>query len=77
MRKQKSHDRNIIADTKLREEGGGGGLAATLFPHAMDYLAETEAEKTGKKSEFEPGKKSGKGKEASVLVLLLTILLFY
>lgn len=47
--RKKSHERNIIADTKVREEGGGEGLAATPFPHAMDCLAEREAEKPGKK----------------------------
>lgn len=41
--RKKSHERNVV-----RKEGGGGGLAASPFPHAMDCLAEREAEKTGK-----------------------------
>lgn len=44
---KKGYERNVVADTKVREEGGGG-LAATPFPHAMDCLAEREAEKPGK-----------------------------
>lgn len=41
-----------IRYTKARERGGGEGLAATPFPHAMDCLVEREAEKPGKKGQI-------------------------
>lgn len=47
--RKKGHERNVVADIKVREECGTGGLAATPFPHAMDCLAEREAEKNRKK----------------------------
>lgn len=74
--RKKSHERSVASDTKAREEGGGGGWAATPFPHGL-LGRQGGRKKQVKMSEFEPGKKRGKVKEASVLVLFLTIIFFY
>lgn len=47
------------------------------FPVPWTALWRRRQKNQGKMSEFLPGKKKGRGKEASVLVLFLIILLFY
>lgn len=74
---KKGHERKVIADTKVREEVEEEDWLQLPFPIPRSAFWRRRQKNQRKMSEFGPGKKRGRGKGASVLVLFLTILLFY